>query len=337
MLLTGRPPDPALIERFRADLAQVWPDDPDLAGVSLGIAVSGGPDSLALLLLANAAMPGRVRAATVDHGLRPESADEAAFVARVCEGLGIPHATLRVEVAPGNLQANARAARYEALGCHFEQVSASVFATAHHADDQAETLLMRLNRGSGLAGLAGVRPWSVFFPEGIIAEMVLVRPLLGWRREELAAVVRAAGIEAVDDPSNSDDAFDRARMRKAIAEADWLDPLAMARSARHLAEAENAVEDYVSSIANRLIWRDGACYFCMGYPRLVEIGVVERILERLGGTEVRRSEIARMVDRLRTRENASLGGVLAKREWVKTGPNTTSDSVKFEKEPPRRA
>ena len=113
MLLTGRPPDPALIERFRADLAQVWPDDPDLAGVSLGIAVSGGPDSLALLLLANAAMPGRVRAATVDHGLRPESANEAAFVARVCEGLGIPHATLRVKVDPGNLQAaiSSRSAR----------------------------------------------------------------------------------------------------------------------------------------------------------------------------------------------------------------------------------
>jgi|TARA_R100000049_G_C1953980_1_gene104873 tRNA(Ile)-lysidine synthase len=325
-----------LIERFRADLARLWPDGPEFAEVPLGVAVSGGPDSLALLLLAHAAMPGRVRAATVDHGLRPESADEAAFVARLCEGLSIPHATLRVEVDPGNLQANARAARYEALGCHFEQVGASVFATAHHADDQAETLLMRLNRGSGLAGLAGVRPWSVFFPEGIAAEMVLVRPLLEWRREELGAVVRAAGIEAVDDPSNSDDAFERARMRKAIADAEWLDPLAMARSARYLAEAEQAVGDYVSNVANRLIWRDGACYFCMGHPRLVEIGVVERILDQLGGTEVRRSEVARMVDRLRARQNASLGGVLAKRAWLETGPNSTSDSVKFEKEPPRR-
>jgi len=299
--------------------------------------VSGGPDSLALLLLAHAALPGRVHAATVDHAIRPESRGEAEFVAGICAQLNIPHAILPVKVDPGNVQANARAARYEALGSYFAGHSVELFATAHHADDQAETLLMRLRRGSGLSGLAGVRPWSIFFPEGIVAEMSLLRPLLNWRREELAAIVRAAGIEAVDDPSNTDDAFERARIRKAIAELDWLDPLAMSQSARHLAEAEQAIETYVSTIYNRLIWRDGACHYMWGHPRLVEIGVVERILERLGARNLRKSEIARVLDRAKAGKNASLGGVLARREWVPTAPNTTSDCITFAPEPPRNS
>lgn len=299
--------------------------------------MSGGPDSLALLLLAHAALPGRVHAATVDHAIRPESRGEAEFVAGICAQLNIPHAILPVKVDPGNVQANARAARYEALGSYFAGHSVELFATAHHADDQAETLLMRLRRGSGLSGLAGVRPWSIFFPEGIVAEMSLLRPLLNWRREELAAIVRAAGIEAVDDPSNTDDAFERARIRKAIAELDWLDPLAMSQSARHLAEAEQAIETYVSTIYNRLIWRDGACHYMWGHPRLVEIGVVERILERLGARNLRKSEIARVLDRAKAGKNASLGGVLARREWVPTAPNTTSDCITFAPEPPRNS
>ena len=104
------PPDPELTARFAGDLAALW------AGKGkLGLAVSGGPDSLALLLLAQAALPGRVEAATVDHGLRPESAGEAAMVAAVCARLGVPHQTLAVEVAQGNIQSQARTARYAAL------------------------------------------------------------------------------------------------------------------------------------------------------------------------------------------------------------------------------
>src|SRR3954452_12447182 len=101
-----------LVERFRADLLRLVPDDTPLA-----VAVSGGPDSLALLLLAAAARPGRVRAATVDHGLRAEAAAEAAHVAAICAALGIPHRTLAVTLGPGaSVQARARETRYFALG-----------------------------------------------------------------------------------------------------------------------------------------------------------------------------------------------------------------------------
>ena len=189
-----------LAARFRADLEALT----GAAPARLGLAVSGGPDSLALLLLAHAAYPGRVHAATVDHGLRAESAAEAAFVARLCGELGVPHVTLAANMTDKvNVQAAARARRYALLGRWAGEVKAGCLLTAHHLDDQAETLVMRLLRGSGLAGLSGVR--AVNPP--------LVRPLLGWRRDELAAVVRAAGVEPVADPSNQDERFDRARLR----------------------------------------------------------------------------------------------------------------------------
>ncbi len=325
--------DEALIARFRADCAI----DRDY-GPPIGIAVSGGPDSLALLLLAHAALPGQVYAATVDHGLRAESAAEAAFVAQVCRDMDVPHATLPVRVEPGNTQAQARAARYEALGSHFANRNVLTFATAHHADDQAETLLMRLNRGSGLVGLAGVRPWSIFFPEGVVAEMLLLRPLLGWRREELGVVVRSAGLSPVEDPSNTDDAYDRARIRKAIADVDWLDPLAMSQSARYLAEAEEVVERAVADVLQRCCtWADGGCYFQWGHPRLTEIGAVTHILGRLGAHDVRKSEVARMIDRLRARENASLGGVLGRRMMHRVTDRLSNDVMRFEPEPPRKS
>ncbi|MDE2302351.1 MAG: tRNA lysidine(34) synthetase TilS, partial [Sphingomonadales bacterium] len=155
----------------------------------MAIAVSGGPDSLALLLLAAAARPGAVRAATVDHRLRAASAGEAAAVARVCAALAVPHQTLEIAVAAGNLQSEARRGRYAALAGWMNEQGIAALATGHHADDQAETLLMRLNRAGGCAGLAGVRargrlPGS----EG----RLLLRPLLGWRRAELAALIAAA-------------------------------------------------------------------------------------------------------------------------------------------------
>jgi tRNA(Ile)-lysidine synthase len=295
-------------------------------GARLGVAVSGGPDSLALLLLAHAALPGRVEAATVDHGLRAESAAEADEVARVCAGLGLPHATLAVTLDPGNVQAEARAARYAALAGWAEERGLGAVATAHHADDQAETLLLRLNRGSGVAGLAGVRAVSRVQGCGL----PLLRPLLDWRRAELGEVVAAAGLTAADDPSNRDPRYDRARLRMALADADWLDPVALARSAAHLADADAALE-----WATAREWRENVAPGALGSftykpaaPRAVALRVIALLVEKLDGEAARGSAVARLFDTVLAGQPASIGSLV-----VRPGP----DGWSFMKAPRRRS
>lgn len=272
----------------------------------MGLAVSGGPDSLALLLLAHAALPGRIEAATVDHRLRPESVDEAAMVARICAALAVPHAILPVSVEPGNVQAEARGARYGALESWLAARGLAALATAHHADDQAETLLMRLNRGSGVAGLAGVRAAGAS-PGGA----PLIRPLLGWRKAELQGIVDSAGLMAASDPSNADPRYDRARVRAQLATADWLDPLALATSAAHLADADEAIEWAAQSEWDRQVAVNGAeITYRPQAPRAVRLRVLARAIGELGG-DARGSAIARLDQALRAGQAANLGGVLA--------------------------
>jgi len=201
------PPDGEAVSRFAADLARVWPEGAGKGEARLGIAVSGGPDSCALLLLAAAALPGRIAAATVDHGLRPESADEARFVAQVCQAIGVDHTVLPVVVEPGNVQAQARAARYAALAAWMAQRSLAALASAHHADDQAETLLLALGRGCGLDGLTGIAPRDR--REGVI----LLRPLLELGRDALREHARMHGLDWVEDPSNADARVPRSALR----------------------------------------------------------------------------------------------------------------------------
>ena len=231
------------------------------------------------------------------------------MVARVCAGLSVPHAVLAVSVGPGNLQAQARAARYAALADWAAAKGLAALATAHHADDQAETLIMRLNRGSGVAGLAGVR--AIGQVPG--TQLPLLRPLLGFRRAELAAVVAAAGLEPANDPSNADDRFDRTRLRKALSTADWLDLPALATSAAHLADADAALEwaaqrewaEYVRPAPLGLTYRPQA-------PRAVALRVISRIVHELGGEEPRGSAVARLFDSLVARETASIGNLVAR-------------------------
>jgi tRNA(Ile)-lysidine synthase len=299
--------------------------------------VSGGADSLALLLLAHGALPGRVIAATVDHGLRPEAAAEAAMVARVCAELGVPHETLGVELGTGNIQEQAREARYTALCNSFGRRGAEVFATAHHADDQAETVLMRINRGSGLAGLAGIRERRVVVTDEPLGEYLVIRPLLRWRRFELAALVSSAGLEPAADPSNEDERFDRVQVRRTLAQLAWLDPVAVARSAAHLQEAESAIEDAVSYVRNAAVsWEDQVAWYHWGHARLLEIETVRALLFELGA-DVTRSEVAQMVDQLRSAGHATLGGVMARRAWHQKDGLTKIDAWRFEREPPRRS
>jgi tRNA(Ile)-lysidine synthase len=186
-----------------------------------------------MLLLAAVAFPDRVEAATVDHRLRAESTDEAHFVAKLCAALGVPHAILTLDPLPdGNVSNEARKARYAALSDWADTNKIDWIMTAHHADDQRETMLMRLNRGAGVAGLSGIRA----------RQGRAIRPLLHWRHDELVALVEDAGIVAIDDPTNRDDRFDRARLRKMLADVDWIDPAAVATSAAALADADAAIE-----------------------------------------------------------------------------------------------
>jgi tRNA(Ile)-lysidine synthase len=230
-------PDPALVARFKVDLQKLTEGRPE----ALGVAVSGGPDSLALLLLAAAAYPGHVHAATVDHGLREESAEEARFVERICANLGVPHRILPPGwgAAPsGNVPAQARRARYNALTDWAACQGVWWVATAHHIDDQAETFLMRLARGAGIAGLAGVRAvnsWPGARPDQV------VRPLLGWRKNELIRIVDAAGLTPVDDPTNDDDRLDRTHARRLLEATPWLEPGRIAATAANLLDAEEAL------------------------------------------------------------------------------------------------
>jgi len=272
------------------------------------VAVSGGPDSLALLLLAQAGLAGQVEAATVDHGLRAESPGEAAMVAEICRRLGVSHETLTVTVPEGNVQDRARSVRYAALAGWCARRGLAALATGHQLDDQAETLVMRLNRGSGLAGLAGVRARGSV-PE---SRIVLLRPLLGWRRAELEAIVAGAEIDPARDPSNDDPSFDRVAVRKALAAADWLDPEALARSAAHLGEAESYLDASIEAAWNERVSRDEAGLRFAPGPSDFEAGeLARRIIVALGG-EARRGDVAALVARLRRGENASLGGVLAR-------------------------
>ena len=234
------PPDQEVV-RFWNDFYAIFRSDESQRPV--GICVSGGADSLALLLLAKAALP-HVIAATVDHGLRPEAADEARFVAGLCAERQIEHAILTIDSAPvGNVSDWARTQRYQALQQWGLEKGVSCLMTAHHADDQLETMVMRLNRSSGVGGLAAIRARN-----GNI-----VRPLLGWRKSTLEEIVRSCGIQPVDDPSNRDDRYDRARIRKSIAGTELLDPIAASRSAAMLAEADAALDWTVLHLADRMI------------------------------------------------------------------------------------
>lgn len=304
--------DSLLQSRFAADWLAIWPEN-----TPVGLAVSGGPDSLGLLLLAQAALPGGFMVATVDHGLRPESAAEARYVAGLCGDLGISHEILSIALEPGSaLQERAREARYAALGAWALRTGLKAIATAHHADDQAETLLMRLARGAGVRGLAAMRARSNL--PGM-HECQLLRPLLGWRRSELAGIVAAAGLEPVLDASNTDMRFERARIRKQLSHAIDLDPMAIAASARHLAEADAAIEwaaerclGTLRMQGDRLFWHAG------GVPRVVALRVLERIIARLGGSRLRGNALARWHDRLVAGEIATLAGVRGdgrKAEW----------------------
>lgn len=239
--------------------------DPLARASALVLAVSGGPDSTALLMLAArwrlARKTGpRLLAVTIDHGLRRESAGEARAVAHLARRLGVSHRIVRwkgKKPATG-LQQNARAARYRLLAAVAERTKACALVTAHTLDDQAETVLIRMSRGSGLGGL-GAMAREAPLPVGGAA--VLVRPLLEIPKTRLIATLARAGIEFADDPSNRDPRFTRARLREIMAALarEGLDARRLSLLARRLRRAEAAIEtavDVATAALSQAPWSD---------------------------------------------------------------------------------
>lgn len=237
-------------EAARAALAAHFAPAPP---ARLGVAVSGGSDSLALLHLLHdwrdAGGPS-LRVATVDHGLRPEAATEASEVARICAGLGLPHETLHWhdEVPHGNLPDRARRARYRLLAGWARAQGLSDVAIGHTRDDLAETFLMRLARGSGIDGLAAMR--ARWLAEGVTFH----RPLLALGRAELRDLLRARGVRWTDDPSNADPRYERTQARAALAALAplGLDAATLAATAERLAEARAALAHHAWERARTL-------------------------------------------------------------------------------------
>ena len=217
-------------------------------GRKIAVALSGGPDSLALLIHAARWAKRRkgasVMALTVDHGLRREAAAEAARAGAQAKALGVSHRILKWqgEKPAHGIQAAARAARYALMAEACRKAGIGDLLLAHHLEDQAETFLLRLARGSGVDGLSAMASERDY--DGQEPRLRLLRPLLDVPRARLAAGVAKAGLTPAQDPSNEDERFERVRIRQALpvlAEIG-LDAATLARSAGRLARARAALD-----------------------------------------------------------------------------------------------
>jgi len=258
---------------------------------SILLAVSGGPDSTALMVLAarwrekkkNAPA---LAAATVDHGLRKESKAEAASVAKLAGKLKIPHRTLswRGKKPKTGLQEAARAARYDLLLSLARDIGAGAIVTAHTRDDQAETVLHRIGRGSGVTGLSGIRPKSE--REGI----AILRPLLGVPKTRCEATLRKENISYAVDPTNRDLGYLRPRLRALapLLAEEGIDAARLALLARRAARAEAAIEAAVAEALPRtsvrsdesLIEYDARALFAL--PGEIALRLIGHAVNRLG-------------------------------------------------------
>lgn len=273
---------------------------------ALLLAVSGGPDSMAMLDLVQRCWRGPVSAATVDHQLRAGSAAEAAMVADYCARTGTSHDILvpRTPIA-GNLQSAARAVRYDLLTYHAARQGSACIVTAHHADDQLETVLMRLARGSGVDGLAGVRARNG----------QVIRPLLGLRKTQLVQHCTDHHIPFVQDPGNRCLAFDRVRMRDALERIDWIDPLFASRSAAALADAADALDWMAAREAQQAILVDPAQVILRNtaYPAALLRRLVLLCLDHVQpGIAPRGAALDRLIATLQQAGQAMIGEVLCK-------------------------
>ena len=285
---SGEPqPSPVGKAEFAALMTRLGPFEPQ---PHLAVAVSGGRDSMALVLLADRwarARGGRITALTVDHGLRPESLKEAHRVHGWLARRGIAHRILRWTGSKpaANLQSAARNARYRHLSAWCERGGVLHLLLAHQAEDQAETFLLRLARESGIDGLASMAAVSE------LSAVRLLRPLLSIARERLAATLRSAGQAWVDDPSNENTAHARIRLRhlREVLEAEGLTVARLARTAHHIATARAHSEGQVAALLARAarIHPAGFCEVDLGIlleaPASTALRALSSILQTIGG------------------------------------------------------
>lgn len=256
----------------------------------LALAVSGGPDSLALMLLAAEWARGEGRPSivvySVDHGLRPEAADEVAMVLREAARLRLAARGLkwRGDKPETGIQAAARKARYQLMAEAMSEDGAEFALTGHQLSDQAETVLMRLAHGSGVEGLGGIDAFAR------IEGCEIFRPLLSVAADELLALVRAAGLTPAFDPSNRDRHYERVRWRQMMpALADLgLDAARLGHFAKRMADADVLIALETDKAFAALVYhRDGLAELpragLAALPRAVGVRLVGKILRLVGG------------------------------------------------------
>jgi tRNA(Ile)-lysidine synthase len=279
-----------------------------LAGGSVLLAVSGGADSSALLVgtaRVREVLSLRVEVATLDHGLRPEAREEVEAVARLAAHWGLPCHVRQLHLSPGSgLEARAREARYAALETLRRELGLQGVATAHTASDQAETLLMRLVRGTALRGAVGIHRARPF----------LVRPLIERTREEVEAFLAEQGVSFVSDPMNVDPAFLRTRVRQEVlpvlARAAGFPVVPhLAAFARLAAEDEALLGELSDGARARLTLPDGSLD-AVGV-RALEPPLRRRVLARLlaeAGATVDDASLSRAMGAVETGRPVTLGG-----------------------------
>lgn len=291
------------------------------------LAVSGGADSMALMRLAGllkSSGAADVRVATVDHGLRREARLEAEMVGREAGALGLAHSTLAWtgEKPTSGVQAAAREARYRLLIANALAIGADALMTAHTADDQAETVLMRLARGSGPRGLSGMAA-ETQIAAGASLPVRLLRPLLGFRRASLRAYLHEQGAVFVDDPSNEDFAYERVRVRSLLGRLETAGELGVGALLQTAAACSDAARR-LEAVENERFAAAGGRFDILGGASLdasiaspIEAALAARIIQAVGGGPYapNAASAADALERALAGRPATLGGaILAMRE-----------------------
>lgn len=311
--MTPLPGSPDEARLLRLVDPMIFPARPQgAAPLPLGVAVSGGGDSVALLHLLHRAGQ-QCHAVTVDHGLRAESAAEARQVADFCARLGIAHSTLRWQgpAAQGNLMDQARRARLSLIADWAAGQGIGHVALGHTADDQAESFLMNLGRAAGLDGLSGMR--RSWLAQGVHWH----RPLLDQSRARLRAYLRGQGVSWIDDPSNDNDRFTRVKARRAV---EALRPLGitverLGETIAHLAKAQEVLVQATATAAAAMSEGAGALTLPMAdwcaLPTEIRRRLLIAAIRWMSGADYppREPQIARLILALDQGQDATLGGV----------------------------